>query len=263
MKNLEDFMDNMNGCIGQKSRNGINQEFDETTKLRLWNPKGFLIISILFSFLPAAILYSLNYGRLGHYKKRNLSLVISVTGFIVMLSMAFVIEQGIIKSIFYGLNAGVALFMKNDQSIMFESHIKNGGGKASYLIPGILSIVITAVFLGLIIYSSNIPDQKLMFRGNELYYTERVQKGEVEKLGEYLSEQGFFSEDRKVSVKIDKRSTTYKFSLIIDKSHIEDKELEQFAKDIGQELSYNVFDNSNVDIIFCNDVFKPLKTISE
>jgi|GEM_PF-6619064 len=36
---------------------------------KLWNPDTFLILSPLFSFLPAAILYALNWGRLGYIKK--------------------------------------------------------------------------------------------------------------------------------------------------------------------------------------------------
>ncbi|MGH4119506.1 hypothetical protein [Clostridium sp.] len=45
------------------------KETNQGTGKKLWNPKGFLILSILFSFLPAGILYSLNYGRLGLSKK--------------------------------------------------------------------------------------------------------------------------------------------------------------------------------------------------
>jgi hypothetical protein len=247
----------------ESMRQNGEKEINQSTGKKLWNPKGFLFISILFSFLPAAILYSLNYGRLGLSKKRNIYLAISFIIFIVMVSMVFVINQVIMKSIFYGVNISAAMFMNNNQSKIFKSHIKNGGRKASYIFPVFVSVVITAVVLSLIFYTSNIPDQKLIFKGSELYYTESVQKEDVEKLGTYLSEQGFFSENRNVSAKIDKQSNTYKLSLIIDKTLIEDKELEQSAEDMIHELSKNVFNDNKVDIIFCNNVFKPLKTISK
>ncbi|MFL0268051.1 hypothetical protein [Candidatus Clostridium radicumherbarum] len=240
----------------------INQEVIQTTGKKLWNPKGFLILSILFSFLPAAILYSLNYGRLGFSKKKNISLLISIIAFAIMISMALLINLSILKGIFYGLNIGAAVYMRQDQSKLFENHVLNGGRKASYLVPVLVSTVITAIFLVLMFYSINIPDQKLMFNGSELYFTENVQKSDAEKLGTYLSEQGFFNENRKVSVKIDKKSTTYEFSLIIDKSSLEDKNLEQSAKDMSTELSKNVFNNNKVNINLCDNVFKPLKTIS-
>ncbi|MDP4145908.1 MAG: hypothetical protein Q8936_15710 [Bacillota bacterium] len=239
------------------------KEIIQSTGKGLWNPKGFLILSILFSFLPAAVLYSLNYGRLGLSKKRNISLVVSFVFFIVMISMVFVINQGIMKSIIYGVNIGVAIYMNNNQAKIFENHIKNGGKKASYIVPTLASIVISAVILSLAFYSINIPDQKLIFKGNELYYTDRVSKQDAENLGNYLSEQGFFNENRKTSVKIDKLSNTYKFSLIIDKNHLEDKELEQSVKDMINILSKNVFNSNKVDIVLCDDVFKPLKTISK
>jgi hypothetical protein len=238
------------------------EEINQTTGIRLWNPKGFLILGVLFSFLPAAILYSLNYGRLGLSRKRNISLAASFIAFVVMISMAIIIEQGIAKSIIYGLNIGAVIFMRNNQSMIFQNHIINGGHKASYLVPVFTSVAISAGLLVLIFHSINIPDQKLMFKGSELYYTERVPGEEAEKLGAYLSEQGFFSEGTKVSVKIDKQSNAYKFSLIIDKSRLGDKELELAVKDMIQELSENVFDGNKLDIILCDNVFKPLKTIS-
>ena len=86
----------------------INQEVSQTTGKKLWDPKGFIVLSVLFSFLPAAILYSLNYGRLGLYKKRNISLFISFITFAIMISMAFLINQSMLKVIFYGLNLGAA-----------------------------------------------------------------------------------------------------------------------------------------------------------
>jgi len=252
-------MENINGSIR------LNDEKDiiQSNGKKLWNPKGFLILSILFSFLPAAVLYSLNYGRLGLSKKRNISLVVSFVFFTVMISMVFVINLGIMKSIFYGVNIGAAIFMNNNQAKIFENHMKNGGKKASYIVPTLISIVITAVILSVAFYSINIPDQKLIFKGNELYYTERISRQDVEKLGIYLSEQGFLNENQKASIKIDKLWNTYKLSLIIDKTRIEDKELEQSAKDMINELSKNVFNDNKVDIVFCDNVFKPLKTITK
>lgn len=238
------------------------EDINQITGKRLWNPKGFLILGVLFSFLPAAILYSLNYGRLGLSRKRNISFAASFIAFAVMISMALVIEQGITKSIILALNLGALIFMKNDQSILFQNHIMNGGRKASYLVPAVTCTIISVGLLVLIFHSINIPDQKLMFNGSELYYTESVPRKEAEKLGAYLSKQGFFSEKSKVSVKIDKQSNTYMFSLIIDKSRLGDKELELDVKDMIQELSENVFDGNKVDINLCDNVFKTLKTIS-
>lgn len=224
--------------------------------------KGFLILGVLFSFLPAAILYSLNYGRLGLTRKRNISFAASFIAFVVVISMPLVNEQGITKSIIFGLNIGAVIFMKNNQSMIFQNHIINGGRKASYLVPVVMCTIISAGLLVLIFHSINIPDQKLMFKGSELYYTESVPREEAEKLGAYLSEQGFFSAETKVSVKIDKQSNDYKFSIIIDKSRLGDKEFELDVKDMIRELSENVFNGNKLDINLCDNVFKTLKTIS-
>lgn len=255
-------MENMNGNMGFNKVEQVNEEVRWTTEKKLWNPKGFIILSVLFSFLPAAILYSLNYGRLGFCKKRNISLLISFIAFIGMISLAIVINQSVLRSIFYALNIGAAAYMNKDQSKLFEEHVQHGGRKASYLIPAIVCTIFAAAVMFMIIYSSNIPDQKMMFKGSEIYYTQNVQKSDVEKLGAYLSEQGFLKEGSKVSVKIDKKSSTYEFSLIIDKSKLGDKNLEESVKELSKYLSEDVFNNSKVDIILCDDTFKPLKTIS-
>lgn len=244
------------------SASRMDQEVNQTNGKKLWNPIGFIVLSILFSFLPAAILYSLNYGRLGFTKKKNISLIISFVVFIAMISMAFFISGGILRSIIYVINIAAAVYMHKDQSKLFENHIQNGGRKASYLIPTILSTIVAVISMFGFFYSINIPDKKLLFNDNELYYTGNVQKDEAEKLGEYLKEQGLFGETGKISVKIDKESSTYKFSLIIDNSKLEDKNLELSAKAMSEELSKYVFNNDKVDIIFCNNVFKPLKVIS-
>ena len=47
----------------------VEEEEYRHSNVKLWNPKGFIVIGILFSFLPAAILYSINYGRLGFRKE--------------------------------------------------------------------------------------------------------------------------------------------------------------------------------------------------
>ncbi|WBW97086.1 hypothetical protein [Oceanirhabdus sp. W0125-5] len=243
----------------------IEENLDGTisNKKKLWNPKIFLVISILFSFLPAAILYSLNYGRVGYKRKRNIYLIVSVLGFILMIIALIFIPSTIAKSIALGINVGIGVYLKNDQEKLFKQHIDNGGKKASYLVPLLICFVVLGAFIALSVYLAFIPENSVTIHGDEVYYTERVEKEEAEKLANYLSDTEFLMEDDiSVAVKIDKSTEGYIFSFIIDEQYLEDEEIIQSVQELADYLSIDVFNGEKVEVEMCNEVFKPMKVIS-
>lgn len=234
--------------------------------VKLWNPKAFIAISVFFSFLPAAILYSINYGRLGETRKRNTSLIISFLVFAIAICLSILIDNIIMKYVFYGLNIGIGMYLQNDQLKLYNSHLLNGGQEASYLIPVIicvcaLALLIFWIILGTIRYS-NIPDQKKEFSGDELYYTDNVSINEVNKLGNYLEDNKVFSNDGDTwSFKLDKKDDAYIFSMIVSEEKSNNEEYLDAAKQFAQQLSSDVF-HSQVEIDACDNKFKPLKVIT-
>jgi hypothetical protein len=244
-----------------ENQESINQVQVTENKTKLWNPKFFIVISALFSFLPAAILYSLNYGRLGNGKKRNMLLIAYIFLFIIVISLSFLIQNSIMKALFYGLNIGLGVYMQIDQTKLYIKHIQEGGKKASYIIPVIICTCITGFVIWGMFSSVNVPDQMKKFSGDEMYYTDNVTINEVNKLGNFLEENDFFINDGKtVSVKLDKKSDTYIFSMILNKKYIDDKEYMDNLKQFAQQLSTDLF-KSKVEIDICDNTFKPIKVV--
>ena len=241
----------------------ITEFYQNEANKGLWNPASFAVLSFFFSFLSAGILYSLNYGRVGLIKKRNISLLVICVIFVVALTITVATERDIAKSLFLGLNIGVGMYMQRDQKKLYEDHIANGRKKASYVLPLVFCIIISAFLIWAMIYSQNIPDKNLVINGDELYYTDNVSKNEVDKLGEYLKETDFFAQDdNNISIKIDKKEEEYILSLIVDKEKVESSDISETAKFLGKTLSTEVFNNSKVSVNLCDDRFNSLKTIN-
>lgn len=251
--------------------NNHEKSMDTVKKKGLWNPKNFIVISILFSFLPSAIMYSINYGRLNNKRKRNISLIIYGLIFIIFLASTFlldeVISNSMFRSIFIGLNIGIAIYLRYDQIKLYESYIEDGGKKASIVIPVIICLTFTLLTVGAIVYTYNynynIPNTYQIIQGDELYYTENISLDEVEKLGEYLEDtEMFFNDDNSISVKVDKIESDYIFSLIVLEEDKDDEEVIEIAKTLSQYLSSDVFNNNKVIVNLCDDRFNVLNSIT-
>ncbi|SHJ24888.1 hypothetical protein SAMN02745163_01558 [Clostridium cavendishii DSM 21758] len=231
---------------------------------KLWNPKSFIIFSVFFSLLPAGIMYSLNFGRSGNNKKQNISLTLTIVGFIILTALAVLlpIPDTISKAIYFGINVGAGIYFMNDQKSLYENYIQNGGKRASYLIPIIISVLLLVLSIVAIIYSSYIPDKSITYDKSQIYYTNNVTKSEAQKLGDYLKEQGVFSSNSESDMKIDKKKDVYIFSLIINDDSINNKEVTDSMPLISKELSENVFNNKKVQVDLCDTRFKVLKSFN-
>ncbi len=232
----------------------------------LYNPKWFIIISMVFSFLPALILYSINYGRLGLGKKRGKALLNGIILFIVIIFMLLmnIIPFNLYIILYIGCNVGFGSYMNKTQAELYKMHIKAGGTGASFLFPIITSIVIIAMLIAAMIYSINIPFTKMTFHGDELYYTKNVNKLEVEKLGNYLYNNNFFKDDKvTISVKLDKSPAGYIFSFPANREALGDNKIIQYSKILCHDISTNVFNGKKVVINLCDEAFHNLKTVEE
>ena len=227
----------------------------------VWNPKSFVIISMLFSFFPAAILYSINYGRFGYPKKRNLYMILSFVLFEAVLVLVTLIPQTFMRALGMGINVGLGSYMMKDQVPLYKSHIDNGGKKASLVLPVMISLIVTGLSLWGYIYSINIPDTVLTFSGDELYYTQGIEKADAERIGKLLENEGFFkNDDHTISIKLDKSPDFYIVSLVVDKQHINDPDVLDGMKEFANFISEEAFNNSKVEVYLCDNRFNKIKS---
>lgn len=234
---------------------------DGGNKKTLWNPKSFLVISCLFSFLPAAIMYSINYKRLGYGQKWKKFLGLSIIGFVGTIVLFSLLPGNFGKYLGVGINAGIGGAMMKEQLPIFEEYIAKGGKKASLILPIILSTILMGLFLFPVFYAINIPESSKTFGDDEIYFTTSVTEKEINNLGDYLVNQEVFREDNSVmSLKLDKTTdNVYIISVIVDKESIDNPQTLSNFEEFGNYISQNVFNNSKVEIHLCDNRFKKLK----
>ena len=101
---------------------------------------------------------------------------------------------------------------------------------------------------------------KLTFSNGELYYTEKVQKADAQKLGRYLLKEGFFNEEKR-TVQLDKNGKLWVFNLVVKKGAEDDDQFIYLFGFFSSQLSRAVFNDDPVDIHLCNNKLKTLRVI--
>ena len=120
---------------------------------KAWNPVVIGLLSFFFTFLPAGIFYAINFERLGQVKKKNLSLVLVILGFVIYTVAVFLIpEDAPTIQIFTLINAAISGFFIFSQNTLYKQHLDKGGEKAPVLFPVLLSIVWFAIISSLFLF---------------------------------------------------------------------------------------------------------------
>lgn len=259
---LENPEDTMWCDCGYDFSSGVLHE-SNLNKEKLWNPNNFVVLSILFSFLPTSIFYAINFGRISCKKKRNIIIIASIVIFVLVIFLAMNTDSSIARVLFFGLNIGLGIYMRNSQKEMYAKHIETGGRKASYVVPMICNLIFAGLLVYCIVISSNIPDKKITINGDEIYYTSNVKVSDVNSLRDYLQKIEFFQDDDKpVSVKMDKTEYKYIISFVIDEEYINNNEVVQAFTDIKGDIANNLFKTSNVEVDLCDNYLNVLRIIN-
>lgn len=227
---------------------------------KLWNPKSFIILSVIFSFLPTGIICSLNYGRLGDNKKKWITLISTILCFITFIGLADLLQVKN-SALLLPINVCIGIFFRNIQKKLYDEHIINGGERASYFLPILIGFLLIASIIAIRIYTIDMPENSITYGQNKVYYTNAIKESEARKLGDYFKGD-IFTDTSKIDVKIDKEQNTYVFSLIVNDDTINNQEFINSMKDCSKDLSKDIFNNNPVRVDLCNDRFNVLKSIN-
>ncbi len=91
-------------------------------------------------------------------------------------------------------------------------------------------------------------------------YTSTVSLEEVNALGEYLVQNGFFDE-KDIPVLLSKAGAVYEFRMIVLDGTEENPENLTILRSFAEEISGNVFNNSQLDFHLCDDQFNTIQVI--
>jgi len=121
--------------------------------------------------------------------------------------------------------------------------------------------LLLAILTVLFIACSGYGD-KLQYAKTEVYYTDKVEKNEAEKLGDYLVSSGFAGDNEKsVQLSKNEESNHYEFRMVTTKKASESDTYQAIFKMFAEQLSDSVFNGNPVDFHVCDNTFKTLKVI--
>ena len=123
------------------------------------------------------------------------------------------------------------------------------------LFAGLLAVVAT-------ISGCDTFGTKLTFKKGELYYTQSVDEAQARKLGEFLVEKKYFTDDKAVTVQLDRQEGTFQVRMVVvddyqSKTDVYPKSYRIMAALISQE----VFDGSPVEIHLADDRLKTREVV--
>jgi tetratricopeptide (TPR) repeat protein len=97
--------------------------------------------------LPGGILHAINYERLGQPRKKNSALLSTVLMFVFLFLLSLLSQLP--HLFFLVINLAYAGYFFKSQDTLFQRHIEQGGKKGSLTAPIILSVLTTALVVGI------------------------------------------------------------------------------------------------------------------
>jgi hypothetical protein len=102
---------------------------------------------------------------------------------------------------------------------------------------------------------------RLEFKGGELYYTSTVDSKEANRLGNYLIKAEYFDGVPK-TVQLNKVDRTYQVRCVVKKGIDTDPKFVEGFRQMGAEISREVFDGARVEVHMCDEYLKTLRVLT-
>ena len=115
-----------------------------------WSPKALAGMSFFFTFLPAGIMYGMNYERLGQPKKKALVFAVTAVAFVLFaIAVVMTPDTGPFQYVFRGFHVAVVFFfLKSPQALLYQQYIVNGGQPGKLTKPILASVGFLVLLLG-------------------------------------------------------------------------------------------------------------------
>lgn len=153
--------------------------------VRAWDPKWFHALGLLLSFIPASVLWALNYGRFGDRERMRSSLLTALLGSVAFLTLAILLPK-VPGYLALFINIGAATAMYNLQADKFKDFIAQGGEKASYKYPWLIGTIIVVPIIAANIWLRAERQMDLAERREALEYNKWLQLRESNQDAEAL-----------------------------------------------------------------------------
>lgn len=115
-------------------------------------------------------------------------------------------------------------------------------------------------FTTLLLTACNNYGEKKVFGKGELYYTHNITADEADKAGSKIQETGYFTNDKAVSVQLDKTGDTYKLRFVVNEKAFSDTAVDFSFKFIATSVS-QALSNAVVVPEMCDNSFSTKRII--
>jgi len=112
---------------------------------RAWNPTGIFWLGMVFSVLPAGILWALNFEKLGQPSRKKSSFV--TVGLYSLLVLIMSVLPRVSLIITTPVNIAICWTYYTSQSTLFRDFLTQGGQKGSFRRPIAFSLVVIILVL--------------------------------------------------------------------------------------------------------------------
>jgi hypothetical protein len=203
----------------------INKPF---SNIRLWNPKYFVVLSPIFSFLLPGILFSMNIGQLGDRKKQKIYIAGFIISLVLFMFCFYLMPDdwgNIPKYIGEAVNIAIGSYLYKLQKSDYENWKLSGQKNKSFLLPVIISIIPVIAIIGFLIYANKFERSEYKEKEDVIFYDKGIPLNDVKILYKGLEDWGVFEVDEKVfsGLMIDEGKQygfgwSYKEGIVFDKS---------------------------------------------
>jgi hypothetical protein len=121
--------------------------------------------------------------------------------------------------------------------------------------------VVLALAAGLYAIGSN-ADARVAFKRGELWYRAPVSASEAQRVGEYLTEAGYFNDDVAVTVQLAKEQERYHVRFVVQPDRSDDLLSNIVLGSMGREIGQRILGGQAIEVALVDPHLQPLKTVA-
>jgi hypothetical protein len=101
---------------------------------------------------------------------------------------------------------------------------------------------------------------RLTFKKGELFYNMPVTAAEAQRVGQFLLNREYFSDNKEVSARLDRDDTTYRLQFVVNPTYAGDLFSDIQLSVMGHDISRDILNGARLQVVLTDDQWKPIKT---
>jgi hypothetical protein len=241
-----------------------NELFDKNK--RYYNPKYFIVLAPLFSFVLPGVLFGINVRNSESKTKGNQFIVLTaICGAVLFTGLYFLgtyFQQFISDSskyIFEGLNVSIGFVLFQKQKMAYQQWKIYGKKPKFILFPILISVIPVAILVGLTVSNHFVDKTLYNYGNNNIYYSSNMDKGDFEKIVNAYKATGIIKENSEMVLLIEDHPTEYWFYIPIKNDQVNSESTNKFLTGLENYFNDKKMVSKKLKVIQTNEKFQIIK----